>query len=91
MCGMSFSVGDAIAVQKSLAGSLVGSEIGFKRIMESLLVYSLIESHRDRESYSIHPVVHDWCAETISSGQGDLMLAALRIVGTAAPGHSEGE
>ena len=71
--------------------ALVGSEIDFKRIMESLLAYSLIESHQDRESYSIYPVVHDWCAETISSGQGDLKLAALMIVGTAAPDHSEAE
>ena len=70
---------------------LAGSEIVFKRVMKSLLAYSLIESQRDRENYSIHPVTHDWCTETISSGQGDLMLAALTIVGTAAPGHSEGE
>ena len=70
---------------------LAGSEIGFKRVMKSLLAYSLIESHRDRESYSIHPVVHDWCAKTISAGQGDLMMAALLTVGTAAPNHSEAE
>ncbi|KAI4264895.1 MAG: hypothetical protein L6R42_000009 [Xanthoria sp. 1 TBL-2021] len=70
---------------------LAGSEIVFKRVMESFLAYSLIESHGDRESYSMHPVVHDWCTETISYGQVDLMLAALRIVGTAAPGYSEAE
>ncbi|KAL8827649.1 MAG: hypothetical protein Q9191_003062 [Dirinaria sp. TL-2023a] len=70
---------------------LAGSEIVFKRVMKSLLDYSLIESHGDRESYSVHPVVHDWCTETISHGQDDLMLAALTIVGTAAPGHAEAE
>lgn len=70
---------------------LAGSEIIFKRVMESLLAYSLIESPQDKESYSIHPVLHDWCAETISHGQCDLMLAAVKIVGTAAPGHSVAE
>lgn len=70
---------------------LAGSEIVFKRVIESLLDYSLIESHGDRESCSMHPVVHDWCAETISRGQHDLMAAALTIVGTTAPDHAEAE
>ena len=82
---------DGCQEEYSWLQELTGSEIGFKRVMKSLLAYSLIESHRDRESYSMHPVVHDWCAETISAGQGDLMLAALTIVGTAAPDHSEAE
>ena len=67
---------------------LAGSEIVFKRVMESLLAYSLIESYGDRESYSMHPVVHNWYSETISYGQVGLMLAALRVLDTAAPGHS---
>jgi tetratricopeptide (TPR) repeat protein len=70
---------------------LASSEIHFKRVMKSLLAFSLIESHQHTESYSIHPVVHDWCAETISYGKGDLMVAALTIVGTASPDHSEVE
>ncbi|KAL9024121.1 MAG: hypothetical protein Q9196_006743 [Gyalolechia fulgens] len=68
------------------------SEIEFKRVIRSLLAYSLIESHQDTESYSIHPVVHDWCSEMISDGNNDLITIALTIVGTAAPrGHSEPE
>jgi len=70
---------------------LASSEIHFKRVMKSLLAYSLIESHQHTESYSIHPVVHDWCTETISCGKGDLMVAALIVVSTAAPDHSEAE
>ena len=62
---------------------LAGSEIDFKSVMQSLLDYSLIESHGDKEIYSMHPVVHDWCTETISSGQVDMMLSALKIVGSA--------
>ena len=70
---------------------LVRSEIGFKRIIKKLLAYSLVESHQDTDSYSIHPVVHDWCGESISRGQLDLMMLALRVVGYAAPGQSEPE
>ena len=70
---------------------LAGGEIVFKGTMQSLLAYSLIESQQDRESYSMHPVVHDWCAETVSCGHEDLLLAALIIVGRASPDHSEAE
>ena len=70
---------------------LTESEIRFKRVMKALLDYSLIESRQHSESYSTHPVVHDWCAETISSSRNDLMIAALTIVGNAVPHHSEAE
>lgn len=43
------------------------------------------------ENYSIHPVVHEWCAKIISFSKGDLMITALVIVGTAAPDQSEAE
>lgn len=59
--------------------------------MKALLDYSLIESCQDSESNSMHPVVHDWCAETIGDGKDNLVIAALTIVGTAAPDHSEAE
>ncbi len=64
------------------------SEIGFKRVVKMLLAYSLVESHRDTESYSIHLVVHDWCVEYISGGKHDLMMLAmlaLTVVGYAVP------
>jgi len=70
---------------------IVRSEIGFKRVVKMLLAYSLVESHRDTESYSIHPVVHDWCVESISRGKHDLMMLALMVVGFAVPEPSEPE
>lgn len=70
---------------------LAGSEIYFKSVMKSLLAYSLIESHQYTESYSIHPVVRDWCTQTISHDKGDLVVAALFIIGAAVPDHSEVE
>lgn len=70
-------------------GDIVGQELRFKRVMKKLLAYSLAESHRDRESYWVHPVVHDWCLESIRRGRLDLMMLALKIVGFATPTQSE--
>ncbi len=70
---------------------LVESELSFKEVMRPLLAYSLIESHERIESYSIHPVVHDWCTESISRGQVDMVILASTIVGSAVPSQSEPE
>lgn len=59
---------------------LVRSEIDFKRTIKILLSYSLIESHQDIESYSIHSVIHDWCIEFISKDKLDLMMLTSMIV-----------
>ena len=59
--------------------------------MKRLLAYSLVESHQDTGSYSMHPVVHDCCTESISRGKFDLVRLALTIVGLAVPGQSEPE
>ncbi|MCJ1429508.1 hypothetical protein MMC29_007423, partial [Sticta canariensis] len=72
--------------------SLMQSEIAFMEVMKTLLAYSLIECSSSRESYSVHPVVHDWCRGSIGQGQIDMSWLALTIVGYAAPGVSaEGE
>ncbi|KAL8721729.1 MAG: hypothetical protein Q9181_007645 [Wetmoreana brouardii] len=86
-----FSRGSAGCRECEWLHNLAQSEIKFKGVMRSLLAYSLIESHQYTESYSIHPVVHDWCAETISDGKGDLVATALSIVGTAAPHDGEAD
>ncbi|KAL8845763.1 MAG: hypothetical protein Q9221_009097, partial [Calogaya cf. arnoldii] len=70
-------------------GDIVGQDLRFKRVMKKLLAYSLAGSHRDRESYWVHPVVHDWCLESISRGRLDLIMLALKIVGFATPTQSE--
>lgn len=69
--------------------NIVRQELSFKRVMKTLLAYSLVESHQDIESYSMHPVVHDWCIVSIDRGKLDLMRLALTIVGHAAPERSE--
>ena len=70
---------------------LVRSEISFGKIIKKLLAYSLVESHQDTESYSIHPVVHDWCLESIGRGKLELMMLATMTVGFAVPGEAEPE
>ena len=70
--------------------NLVESEISFKEVMRALLAYSLIESHERIESYSIHPVVHDWCM-FISRGQVENIILASTIVGSAVPSWEEKE
>ena len=39
----------------------------------------------------MHPIVHDWCEETIGSNKNGFLVAALVFVGTAAPDQSEAE
>ena len=68
-----------------LLSSLTRDEISFKSIMQSLLEYSLVESPGQDESYSMHPVVHDWCSKTIGHGQFDMMRLAFSIIGSAIP------
>lgn len=70
---------------------LVESEISFKEVMRALLAHSLIESHERIESYSIHPVIHDWCTESVGRGQVDSTSLAFTIVGSAVPSESEPE
>ncbi len=70
---------------------MAASEIDFKRVMKALLGYSLVEAHQRTESYSVHPVVHDWCAETISRRLDGLMMTAVKMVGAAVPEHLEAE
>jgi len=63
---------------------IVRSETAFNRVMKTLIKYSLVESHQDTESYSIHPVVHDWCLESMCKGNVHLITLALTIIGFAA-------
>ena len=70
---------------------LGSSEIEFKRTMSALLAYSLVESRQDMESYSVHPVVHDWCAETISDNRVEFLMLAFLVFGFAVPSNAERE
>ena len=56
------------------------SEIEFKRIMSVLLAYSLIESRQNMKNYSIHFVVHDWCAKTINDNEIDFLMLVFLII-----------
>ena len=57
--------------------------------MKTLIAYSLVESRQDMKSYSVHPVVHDWCAVTIGGNRVDPLMLALLVVGFAVPDSDE--
>lgn len=84
-----FSRGSAGCRDCEWLQDLVKSETKFKGVIRSLLAYLLIKSQQRTESYSIHPVVHNWCAETIGNGKGNLIVTALILISTAAPDYSE--
>ena len=69
--------------------NLESSKIDFERIMKTLIAYSLVESRQDMKSYSVHPVVHDWCAVTIGGNRVDPLMLALLVVGFAVPDSDE--
>ena len=79
---------------------LVRSEIEFKKAIRALLAYSLIEPRQDvltaelypdDDSYSMHPVVHDWCRELVSHRRREWVTLAVLVVGFATPDDSEAE
>ena len=88
VCYELFSRGRHNLYEYSWFRELIKSEISFKGLMRTILAYSLIESHELIESYSIHPVVHDWCTELISRGQEDNIILASTIIGSAVPSQS---
>ena len=67
---------------------VVKNETSFKSIIKMLLNYSLIDVLENTESYSMHPVVHDWCKESISKHNDELVVLAVIVVGRAAPRQS---
>jgi hypothetical protein len=47
------------------------TEVVFLGTLKLLLEYSLVEQNADGESYSIHPVVHDWIREVVNRNEDD--------------------
>ena len=70
---------------------VMGNEVDFRRAVRILLSYSLIEAKEDSDAFAMHPVVHDWCRETIDdAGERQyLMLLAITVVGFAVPQRTE--
>ncbi|KAH0541264.1 hypothetical protein FGG08_004269 [Glutinoglossum americanum] len=72
---------------------IVSSETNFYGYMAMLLDYSLIEAKESSghsESYSMHPVVQDWCNERLDRGQSDeFIVTALASIGFVVPTREE--
>jgi len=58
----------------------------FRNAVETLLNYSLVESHSLPNSYAMHSVVHDWCFELFREDSAQEMTQIVLIaVGQAVP------
>ena len=58
----------------------VRQKLRFKRVMKTLFVYFLIESHQNTKNYSMHSIVHHWCIESINRDKVDLTKFALMTI-----------
>ena len=69
---------------------VVGREVDFRRAVRILLAYSLIEAKEDSDAFAMHPVVHDWCRETLDAGmRHEFMWLAITVVGFTVPHNTE--
>ena len=65
---------------------VMGKDVDFRRAVRILLAYSLIEVKEDSDAFAMHPVVHDWCRETLGAGKRhEFMWLAITVVGFAVP------
>ncbi|KAH8669617.1 hypothetical protein BGZ60DRAFT_38520 [Tricladium varicosporioides] len=69
---------------------IVNTEISFLATITTLLDFSLIERNNNSESYSMHPVVHDWVQSMINIRKDDGFLqVAITTIGLAVPVHNK--
>ncbi|KAI9893041.1 MAG: hypothetical protein M1814_000925 [Vezdaea aestivalis] len=54
-------------------------ELTFKRKMQTLLAYSMIEIRYDLASYAVHPVIHSWCCHSGNRNKNMSRLAIFTI------------
>ena len=61
-------------------------KLSFKGVAATLLAYSLIEARQDSESYGVHPVVHEWCRNTMTTNRKpELAFLAITSVAFGVP------
>ena len=69
---------------------VMGKDVDFREAVRILLAYSLIEAKEDSDAFAMHPVVHDWCRETLdANSRHDFMRLAITVVGYAVPNRRE--
>ncbi|KAL3485915.1 hypothetical protein BJX62DRAFT_29395 [Aspergillus germanicus] len=69
----------------------VSSKLAFKGTIKMLIGFSLVETKQLEGSYTIHPVVQDWCSHiaAVENHTVQLYELALISVGYMVPGHSD--
>ena len=69
---------------------VMGNDIDFREAVRILLAYSLIEGKENSDAFVMHPVVHDWCRETLEDGsRHEFMQLAITVIGYAVPRKEE--
>ncbi|KAL2782391.1 hypothetical protein BJX66DRAFT_345881, partial [Aspergillus keveii] len=70
---------------------VVSSKLAFKAKIKPLVGFSLVETKHQEGSYSLHPVVQDWCCHIAASNNltNQLHGLALMSVGHTVPRNSE--
>ncbi|KAL3439993.1 hypothetical protein BJX65DRAFT_49951 [Aspergillus insuetus] len=69
----------------------VSSNLAFKATIKILIGFSLVETKQQEGSYTIHPVVHDWCSHiaALENHTAQLYELALISVGYMVPTNSD--
>ena len=69
---------------------VVSGKIGFRKAVRVLLAYSLIEAKEDSDAFAMHPVVHEWCRNTMDvDRRQEVAFLAITTVGFAVPTRME--
>ncbi|CAG8934788.1 unnamed protein product [Penicillium salamii] len=74
----------------------VSDELGFSKIVQHLVEFSMIQAQPNEECYSMHPVIQDWCQNITSTSDEDkidpvdqLNRISLLAVGNCIPPSTE--
>jgi tetratricopeptide (TPR) repeat protein len=69
---------------------VVGGKTGFRKAVRVLLAYSLVEAKEDFDAFAMHPVVHEWCRNTMDADQRqEMAFLAITTVGFAVPSQMD--
>ena len=61
----------------------VETEVDFSQKIQILLDYSLIERQHETSSYSMQPMIHEWCFELSRASKDEIASLATSVIGSA--------
>ncbi|PSN58549.1 hypothetical protein BS50DRAFT_538593 [Corynespora cassiicola Philippines] len=89
------AAGSGLAEEMEVPGwlaKMAGDELEFGEAAGLLLRYSLVEAVKDRDSYSMHSVLHRWCGQLAEGEERhELCRTAAGLVACSVPSESEAD